>query len=79
MMIGRMKMGIAPAKAAFFGHYGLLKGASRLAAQCDKDASVTLRSRGSPGRMSATGNEVATPGSFGQPRFPKALHQQLRV
>src|SRR6516165_9557546 len=24
-------------------------------------------------------NEAATPGSFGQPRFPKALNQQLRV
>ena len=29
--------------------------------------------------MFATGEREETPGSFGQPRFPKALNQQLRV
>jgi hypothetical protein len=41
-----------------------------------RDAS---RRRGSQGRVFATGNEGIYRGSFGQPRFPKALNQDLRV
>ena len=37
------------------------------------------RHRGSQGRVFATGKRGGTPGSFGQPRFPKALNQRLRV
>jgi hypothetical protein len=35
---------------------------------------------GSPGRVFATGSEgIRWGGSFGQPRLPKALNQQLRI